>query len=1162
MGETITNLEEELNEVRKEHEKYQKNRMRGCGEKARKQGIRYTIGEKMKVGIMEEFIEKKKRTADIVRKMEMIGCNKEIVKKEEKKEEKKKMNKNALLIEQVIQTTDIEEIKDKEEPGKESIEISDEFLQEILGEKEEREEHKIYENIDMNEELEEIKMDEEEVKENKPNKEIEEVKEIGMNEENKVKEEEIKISLMEINEEEKEMINLVNEEEIIFEGKEQKEQEIISIEDEIGSVDEIIERMEEEEKEREKEIKELEGGDEQKEVEMLEQDEMFKYLSKKGKEELEHIKEYLQKRIELIEKDIEKDIEEGKDQEKDEKVEKKNKENEEMRKIELIIKKGKYYHQEENNNNEEEEDIKEEINNNKEGEVEEIRYKEISEGGKYYVWKLGEFLKKNPGVQKYKEKKDKRVNGIKKFASIDSDWEKQEFSWKENIKKCNNAVFGNDSFRPSQEAIINCVMSRNNALVLMPTGGGKSLCYQLPSYFIKGITVVVSPLVSLIQDQVSNLVETGMEAIAFYSGSSSEEAKQFYKESYQKEGKCTIKFVFVTPERITQSKSFKEALNRYYENNNFGMVVIDEAHCISQWGHDFRDSYQKLSVFSQEYPGIPILMLTATATERVKNDILLSLGINEAVVFSQSFNRKNLTYCVRPKTKGVIDEIEEMIKRKYKGQSGIIYCLSQKNTMDVAQELNKRGIKSKYYHAGMDTKERTKVQKEWCDGEFNVICATIAFGMGIDKPDVRFVIHHSLPKSLEGYYQESGRAGRDGEPADCILYYNYRDKYTYERFFEKDKENNGDLSHIQTARNNLNEVISYCENTVDCRRTLVLQYFGEIFNSKLCNKTCDNCYNPSPTEIIDMTELGKIAVEIVKAHQRITANMVIGIMRGTSTMGKKFGETSKGFKSAKGKTEQVMERFMKVLYLERVLSEMLIANSHGNISVYLKEGPKCKELMEGRIKIKVKCKKGANQIVEINNGIKMSEYQNSLMDKLNELRDQIFEEVRKQPGKEQLLKHNLFGTRVLKKIAAIMPRNKQEFEQIAMKRLLKEKYAERFISVVNNFISQHSSNSINTSSFNPIKRTNPIKIDLNRKSGIRDNSDESIFDGIDLDEFADDDNNVTSYNNLEMNNHTIPSKKTSKKSIKKSIKKASKKSIKKASKKSINSSSNGIQPML
>ncbi|GAY60460.1 hypothetical protein CUMW_202130 [Citrus unshiu] len=347
------------------------------------------------------------------------------------------------------------------------------------------------------------------------------------------------------------------------------------------------------------------------------------------------------------------------------------------------------------------------------------------------------------------------------------------FEWDSRADDARLNVFGIPAYRANQREIINAVLSGRDVLVIMAAGGGKSLCYQLPAVLREGIALVVSPLLSLIQDQVMCLAALGIPAHMLTSTTSKEDEKFIYKALEKGEGE--LKMLYVTPEKISKSKRFMSKLEKCHRAGRLSLISIDEAHCCSQWGHDFRPDYKNLGILKTQFPDVPMMALTATATQKVQNDLMEMLHIRKCIKFVSTINRPNLFYMVREKSsvgKVVIDEIAKYIQESYpNSESGIVYCFSRKECEQVAQELRQRGISADYYHADMDINAREKVHMRWSKNKLQVIVGTVAFGMGINKPDVRFVIHHSLSKSVETYYQESGRAGRDGLPSECLLFF-------------------------------------------------------------------------------------------------------------------------------------------------------------------------------------------------------------------------------------------------------------------------------------------------------------------------------------------------------------------------------------------------------
>ena len=430
-------------------------------------------------------------------------------------------------------------------------------------------------------------------------------------------------------------------------------------------------------------------------------------------------------------------------------------------------------------------------------------------------------------------------------------------------------VFGFDQFKGNQEAIINSVLAGNNTFVLMPTGGGKSLCYQLPALMKPGTAIVVSPLIALMKNQVDMIRNFGTDiGIAHVMNSSLSKAELLEVKNDLKSGKT--KMLYVAPESLT-----KEETVEFLRTLKISFVAIDEAHCISEWGHDFRPEYRRLRpIINAIGDNLPVIALTATATMKVQQDIMKNLEIMDAKVFKSSFDRPNLYYEVRPKTKDVIKDIIKYIKQN-SGKSGIVYCLSRKKVEELAETLVVNGIKALPYHAGLDSQTRKENQDRFLMEEVDVIVATIAFGMGIDKPDVRFVIHHDIPKSLEGYYQETGRAGRDGGEGNCIAFYDYEDIHKLEKF-NKGKN----VAEQEIARELLSETVTYAESAV-CRHRLLLHYFGEEYEKENCG-SCDNCRFPK--EKFDGKEDMRMVLEaVVETKQLFKTKHIAELIAGKLT---------------------------------------------------------------------------------------------------------------------------------------------------------------------------------------------------------------------------------------------------------------------------------------
>ena len=452
-----------------------------------------------------------------------------------------------------------------------------------------------------------------------------------------------------------------------------------------------------------------------------------------------------------------------------------------------------------------------------------------------------------------------------------------DFFSKMDIKQVLKNYYGYDSFRVNQSEIINTILQKSDCLVLMPTGGGKSICYQIPAICMPGTAVVISPLISLMKDQVETLKSNGIEAAALNSGN------DFSADTIVRR-KCidgTLKLLYISPEKLLAEVPF------LLKQMNISLFAVDEAHCISQWGHDFRPEYTQLDVLHKEFPEVPIMALTATADKITRQDIIKQLQLREPQVFISSFDRPNLSLTVKRgySTKEKENYILNFIKARPL-ESGIVYCLSRKATEKVSIFLNSKGIRSTIYHAGLTQQERDKAQVDFQKDDVQVVCATIAFGMGIDKSNVRWVIHYNMPKSIESYYQEIGRAGRDGAPADTVLFYSLADVVQLSQFAKESGQKDINLDKLKQMQN-------YAESSV-CRRRILLNYFGEQRDHD-CNN-CDVCDNPP--QRFDGTEYIQMALSAVKrTDEQIRTATIVEILKGISspTVKRKGYDTLKTF---------------------------------------------------------------------------------------------------------------------------------------------------------------------------------------------------------------------------------------------------------------------------
>lgn len=534
---------------------------------------------------------------------------------------------------------------------------------------------------------------------------------------------------------------------------------------------------------------------------------------------------------------------------------------------------------------------------------------------------------------------------VQRASTVDMNSPAMRHPWSRDVAHALKCRFNLKGFRNNQLEAVNATLSGKDVFVLMPTGGGKSLIYQLPAVVksgkTRGVTVVVSPLLSLMQDQVDHLQK--LNIMAFYiNGEISEDQRRIlYDSLYDPNVEEVIQLLYITPEMIAKSDKMVNALVALHRRNKLARIVIDEAHCVSQWGHDFRPDYKTLGTLRPKFPGVPWIALTATATKKVQLDLLQNLNMPHSEKFDMSFNRPNLHYQLVVKGKDILDKIVDIChQREYANNTGIIYCLSRANCEQTAEKLRKRGIKAEHFHAGLAPEEKVKLQKGWQARQFNVIVATIAFGMGIDKADVRFVIHYTIPKSLEGYYQETGRAGRDGLPSGCFLFYNYSDTGSLYRMIK-----DGDGNHDQKKRQieMLQMVVQYCENRAECRRVQVLRYFGEEFPDEMCRQSCDNCCSGIEYVQVDVTDMAVAALNVVAQLREKTLLYCIDVFRGSASKTHKDSgsDNLEGYGAGKKWDRSDSERLFHHLVQAGAIAEDHVMNkagfyvSHVNVGFHL-----------------------------------------------------------------------------------------------------------------------------------------------------------------------------------------------------------------------------------
>ncbi|XP_056687301.1 ATP-dependent DNA helicase Q-like 2 isoform X2 [Spinacia oleracea] len=568
-------------------------------------------------------------------------------------------------------------------------------------------------------------------------------------------------------------------------------------------------------------------------------------------------------------------------------------------------------------------------------------------------------------------------------------------------------------------------MSGRDVLVIMAAGGGKSLCYQLPAVLRDGICLVVSPLLSLIQDQVMGLTALGVPAYMLTSTTSKDDEKFIYKALEKNEG--DLKILYVTPEKISKSKRFMSKLEKCHHAGRLSLIAIDEAHCCSQWGHDFRPDYKNLGILKTQFPTVPVIALTATATKKVQLDLMEMLRIQKCVKFVSSVNRPNLFYMVREKSsvgKVVVDEIAEFISGSYPNkESGIVYCFSRKECEQVAKELREKGIKADHYHADMEVRDRESVHMRWSSGKLQVIVGTVAFGMGINKPDVRFVIHHSLSKSMETYYQESGRAGRDGLPSECLLYFRPADmpRQSSMVFYEN--------SGLQ----NLYDIVRYCQSRTGCRRAAFFKHFAEPLQD--CNGMCDNCVSSSEVKDIDVSCHAKAMISLIQSIQE--NDQKVTMLQLVDKMKVKQKDLDSDLK------RDHMEQLVIQLIIDRVLKEEFQHTAY-TTNAYVALGLLGKQVLQGKktVKLQICCDKDSNKAGVMKTAKRKSESSN-LEFRLDELRKEL---ASLHGG---IFPHSILSTQQISVLAAEKPDSIEQLEKIIGK-VKSGKYGSRIIEEISN----------------------------------------------------------------------------------------------------------------
>jgi len=586
------------------------------------------------------------------------------------------------------------------------------------------------------------------------------------------------------------------------------------------------------------------------------------------------------------------------------------------------------------------------------------------------------------------------------------------------------AYFGFDTFRPHQEEIIRHVLDGGHALVIMPTGGGKSICYQLPALLREGFALVISPLISLMNDQVRSLRANGIVCGALHSGTTAEESREIH----QHINNDTLKILYVSPERAL-SQRFLEFLAPL----NVSLIAIDEAHCVSIWGNDFRPEYAQLPGLMQYFPNTPVLALTATADKATQEDIRHQLRLKDPETYLSSFERPNIHLSARPGIQR-IEQIRDFIKPR-KGQAGIIYCLARKTTESIAETLQKYGYKVAAYHAEIDNTTRKKVQEDFQHDRLQIVCATIAFGMGIDKPNIRWIIHYNLPKNIENYYQEIGRSGRDGQPADALMFYSFRDVAVYKEFIDS-SEANETFKRVQAEK--LERIWEYSQAT-NCRTNVILNYFGE-YRSTGCGH-CDHCLHP--LQGFDGTRLAQMALSACKrCNESVGINMLVDVLRGSGK--KEIYERSLQHVKTYGAGKDISWKDW-IHYITQMINQGLLEIDYVGHSV-LKSTPLSDAvLFDGK---KVELHRPIEELEEpvAKRKPKNVRFSEELIDRLEKLCQQL--------GKQEgLPPYAIFPKGTLKEMAEVRPFTVEELSRLnGIGDFKSKKYGQAFVDAIREFM--------------------------------------------------------------------------------------------------------------